>query len=118
MDKREKDPNEHGGMQDADEMLNSSGFSAWMILNMNTTNSNFPTNDRVRVVNEEQVENMMSNNEELIVIPRLNFKKIDMYRQFPKENSQDEEIKKKLKDVFKNMSDGDIENEGMKKNKV
>jgi hypothetical protein len=93
----EKEINAHF---DGETLSNCSDYSTWLYLNLNSTNSNAPTNDRVRIVNTEDLKDLENQKDDLIVIPRLNFQKIDLYRQFPKENSKDEEIQKKLKDVF------------------
>lgn len=99
--KKERDEDRESGAQpDGETLSNCSDYSAWLYLNLNSTASNAPTNDRVRVVNTEELLELERGKEDLIVIPRLNFQKIDLYRQFPKENSKDEEIQKKLKDLF------------------
>ncbi len=101
LQKKERDEDREANPQiDGETLSNCSDYSTWLYLNLNSTSSNAPTNDRVRVVNTEELHELDNQKEDLIVIPRLNFQKIDLYRQFPKENSKDEEIQKKLKDVF------------------
>jgi hypothetical protein len=70
-------------LEDYDSLSNMS--SQWVYGSPKIPNSLEPTNDRVMIVSDRDKFQAEQNQKELILIPKLDFKKIDKYRQYAKD---------------------------------
>lgn len=72
--------------QDVDDYDSISNMSSqWVYGSPNIPSSLEPTNDRVMIVSSRDKANGEPSQSELILIPKLDFKKIDKYRQYAKD---------------------------------
>lgn len=72
--------------QDVDDYDSISNMSSqWVYGSPNIPSSLEPTNDRVMIVSSRDKANGEQSQSELILIPKLDFKKIDKYRQYAKD---------------------------------
>jgi len=78
--------------------------SQWVYGSPQIPTSLEPTNDRVMIVSDREKFQAETNQKELILIPKLDFKKIDKYRQYAKDSAG-------VKEKTKTKPDGDLEKE-------
>ena len=103
----EKEPEKSEG-PDFDSISMESGLNQW-IYGVPGSAGTIPTNDRVMIVSDRaHYENEQKAND-LILIPKLDFAKIDNHRQYPKENSKNEEYQKKMEKIMNSHVSADAE---------
>ncbi len=102
---------------DFDGMSNNSGYAEWLYNGPNTTTGQ-SSSEKVQIISASDRDRFDSDKKRakgVILIPKLDFGRIDPHRQFPKENSQNSDIKKKFEGI---MNDEELNNKKLHKSAI
>lgn len=80
-----------------DNQSSNSDFQRWVY--QNRFSQDTTSNENVLVVSDPYRFKRLRT-DKLVIVPKLDFKKLDPYRQYPEENSKNDDIKKKLDKVL------------------